>query len=55
MLQQQGSCQPPHRAGPGGRLQRKPLGEAIELPEDKGQLALELDFEAPCDSGVCFT
>ena len=33
---------------------RKPLEEAVELPEDKGQLALELDFEAPCDSGVCF-
>ena len=33
---------------------RRPVAEAVELPEDKGQLALALDFEAPCDSGVCF-
>ena len=32
---------------------RKPLAEAIETPEDRGQMTL--DFEAPCDSGVCMT
>ncbi|MEX2599301.1 MAG: hypothetical protein WD533_06560 [Dehalococcoidia bacterium] len=35
---------------------RKALAEAVEIPEDHGaaQLALELDPEAPCDSGACF-
>ena len=29
----------------------------IRIPEDEGakQLALELEDEQPCDSGVCFT
>lgn len=36
---------------------RKPLEEAIRIPEDEGakQLALELELEQPCDSGHCFT
>ena len=34
--------------------QRKPLVEAVELPEDAGQIAMEIDLEHPCDSGVCF-
>ena len=35
--------------------QRLPLAEAINSPEDRGQMRMELDEEAPCDSGVCFT
>lgn len=36
---------------------RKPLEEAVRIPEDEGaeQLALELELEQPCDSGHCFT
>ena len=35
---------------------RVPLAQAVELPEDTGQLALlEIDAEAPCDSGYCYT
>ena len=34
---------------------RKPLAEAVSIPEDYGASQLELDFEAPCDSGFCFT
>jgi len=32
---------------------RKPLPEAISIPEDEGAHQLELDL--PCDSGYCFT
>ena len=31
------------------------LAEAARIPEDDGQMALELGLEQPCDSGVCFT
>ena len=36
---------------------RKPLAEAVTIPEDDGakQLALELGLEQPCDSGHCWT
>lgn len=36
---------------------RRPLAQAISIPEDEGarQLALEVDLEHPCDSGVCMT
>ncbi len=35
---------------------RKPLAEAIHIPEDEGsrQLELALELEKPCDSGYCF-
>lgn len=33
---------------------RKPLAEAVKIPEDFGAHQMELDFEAPCDSGFCF-
>jgi len=36
---------------------RKPLEEAVSIPEDIGasQIAMTLDAEAQCDSGVCMT
>ena len=36
---------------------RKPLAQAVSIPEDEGarQLELEVDLEHPCDSGHCFT
>ena len=34
---------------------RVPLEEAVHLPEDDGQLTLELGLEQPCDSGHCWT
>ena len=36
---------------------RKPLDEAVTIPEDHGasQLELDLDPETPCDGGYCFT
>ena len=36
---------------------RRPLPEAVTIPEDEGaaQLELELDLEHPCDSGICMT
>lgn len=33
---------------------RRPLSEAVEIPEDHGQARMDID-EAPCDSGHCFT
>ena len=33
---------------------RKPLAEAVNIPEDHGAYQSELDLEAPCDSGHCF-
>ena len=30
---------------------REPLEEAVKIPEDDGQMAMDM----PCDSGVCFT
>ena len=33
---------------------RRPLEDAVRLPEDDGQLALGLALEEPCDSGYCF-
>lgn len=35
---------------------RKPLAEAIRIPEDEGsrQLELALELEKPCDSGYCY-
>ncbi len=36
---------------------RKPLEQAVRIPEDEGaeQLALEIELEQPCDSGHCYT
>ena len=34
---------------------RKPLPEAIRIPEDEGAAQLDMDLEIPCDGGVCFT
>lgn len=34
---------------------RRPLEEAVSIPEDEGAFQYEIDFEHPCDSGVCFT
>ena len=33
---------------------RKPLAEAVKIPEDEGASQLELELEVPCDGGVCF-
>jgi hypothetical protein len=33
---------------------RRPLAQAVDIPEDHGAKQLTLD-EAPCDSGYCFT
>ena len=33
---------------------RRPLPEAVSIPEDLGAYQSEIDFEAPCDSGHCF-
>lgn len=33
---------------------RKPLSEAVSIPEDEGAKQMEL-VETPCDSGYCFT
>tara|TARA_Y100000310_G_scaffold343552_1_gene451769 strand:+ start:3318 stop:4124 length:807 start_codon:yes stop_codon:yes gene_type:complete len=33
---------------------RKPLPEAVKIPEDFGAYQLEFEVEAPCDSGYCF-
>ena len=32
---------------------RQPLEDAVDLPEDAGQLMM--DLEEPCDSGYCYT
>ena len=32
----------------------KPLPEAVDIPEDHGAHQMELEFEQPCDSGMCF-
>ena len=34
---------------------RKPLEEAVTIPEDHGAHQLELEIENPCDGGYCFT
>ncbi len=36
---------------------RRPLEDAVRIPEDEGarQLGLELELEQPCDGGHCFT
>ena len=34
---------------------RKPLAEAVTIPEDQGASQLPMDLEEPCDSGVCWT
>lgn len=36
---------------------RKPLAEAVSIPEDHGATQLAMDFipERPCDSGYCFS
>ena len=31
---------------------RKPLPEAIRIPEDEGAAQLDMDLEIPCDGGV---
>ncbi len=33
---------------------RRPIEEAVRIPEDHGARQLELELEAPCDGGVCF-
>ena len=33
---------------------RKPLPEAVRIPEDVGASQLEMDLETPCDGGMCF-
>lgn len=33
---------------------RRPLPEAIRIPEDEGASQIEMDLEASCDGGVCF-
>ena len=34
---------------------RKPLAEAVRIPEDEGASQLALELDAPCDSGYCMT
>ncbi len=35
---------------------RKPLEEAVRIPEDQGLIQMEMDLgDIPCDSGHCFT
>lgn len=34
---------------------RKPLAEAVDIPEDHGAKQLTFEEEQPCDSGYCFT
>ena len=34
---------------------RRPLEEAVRIPQDRGLIQMEMDLEAPCDSGHCFT
>jgi hypothetical protein len=33
---------------------RRPLPEAVTIPEDEGASQLALEFEVPCDGGHCF-
>jgi len=34
---------------------RKPLEEAVRIPEDVGAAQMQMDLEVPCDGGACFT
>ena len=34
---------------------RRPLAEAVTIPEDSGMAQMEMEIEKPCDSGFCFT
>ena len=54
---QKGTSKPGHEVQKGITLYvhpaRRPLGAAVDIPEDHG--AKQLELEIPCDSGYCMT